>query len=416
MEEREEQARRDNEEIELPEGEGTLSDIWNRTREVVGNVTSGEERNASSTVTGSKSGAEGMDETDPSGERLRSTAARHAEQSRQSNRVVDEVVREENETLSQTALDVERELNRYLAHGEQDIPEGLEWEYQPERSLETGDMEVDNLLSYLSGRSSELDDVFEKIGHVDRSINRFRDQLEDVESELEERREEKKSEGERVLTEKQDRMTSSEARNSEIDDLLEFAEDVSQSKESHIQQDIDELEETKQELDRRVSSLEGVESSLYDARDEIIDEIEEVYEPHAEEMETVGHQLAEQLEEDVGYLEDLAQMDLANLTEEHGVKHVDDAANDLQNSREEAAYDLAERISEMAGYLADLQREHQDLVDLLPEQYLEDGEFSRVDTSIAFLDDLDERLSGSYDSFGERVDSAYEEATGESLY
>ncbi|MFB6204850.1 MAG: hypothetical protein ABEJ75_04340 [Candidatus Nanohaloarchaea archaeon] len=421
MEDREEEARKANEDVELPESR--LSDVFERTRDIISNVapvgareSSGEERNASNVVPGSKSNVGNIEEPQPREDALRSKSARHVENARQSNRVVDELIREENEGLASSALEVEEELNEFLAYSEQDVSGELDWDYNPERSLETAEQEVDNLLSYLSERSGELEDVFEKIGHVDRSINSFRDDLKDVESRLGDKKAEQQEEGERVLVEKQDRMTPSEARNADIGDLLEFAEDVSGSKEADIQQSIDELVETKNELDRRVSSLEEVESTLYDARDDVIDEIESVYKPHAETMESVGHELVEQLEEDIGYLESLAAMEEPNLTEEQGTKHVDDAAGDLQKTREEAAYGLVERINEMAHSLGELMQEHDDLVDLLPEQYLEDGEFDRVDTSIEFMESLDERLAESYDSPADRVAEAYEEATGESLY
>lgn len=404
------------------DGSGDSGGLLDSIRGLLGNQVpdsarerSGRERQASRTVRGKRANP-GEREGTPNPQALRAHSQTHAEDARQRNRAIEEQVRDFNEGLAQTASDLEDELEEFIEYGEREVSDELEWEHNPGRSFETEEVSGDNLFSYLADRSEELDNVFDKITNVNSTIESDRERKSSLEDELEEKRQKKPEEEERVRLEKQDNMTASEAREAEIDEITSFADDVAESKASVIGEEIEELEASLSAVNDRIASLEDTESALYDAREEIVDEIEEVYEPHAERMEEVVRGLSRELDEGIGYLEDLAGIELPNLTEEQGTKYVDDAASELQRARGEAADALVSRISELATYLANVEDEHEDLVSVLPDQYVEDGQFARIDVADDVLSGVSDELSGSYDTVMDRISDAYQEATGENFY
>lgn len=397
------------------------SGIMGKTRDFLGNLTSdsarertGRARQASRTVRGKRSRANAAG--DPSPRVLQSKASNHAEDARQRNRTIKEELEDFDEGLSQTAEQIEDELEEFVAYGEQEVSESLQWDYNPDRSLDTGEESGESLFSYMADRSAHLEDVFEKITNVNGTIDTSRDRKEELESELEDKREEMPEEEERVRVEQRNNMTASEAREADLDEIAGFADDVADSKEAHIGNQIEDLKDQLDKVNKKISSLEGRESALYDARNEIVDEIEEVYEPHAEAMEETVRALSEELEEGIGYLEALGSMELPNLTEEQGTSFVDAAEAELQRTRQQASDAVVSRIGELATYLANIEKEHSDLVSVLPDQYVEDGEFQRIDIADEVLSGVSDELAGSYDTVMDRIDTAYQEATGESVY
>jgi len=368
------------------------------------------ERESGQTVRGTQL-AQGKEE--PNSENLQTLSQRHTEAARQSNKIIDEVIRDLNEGLSQTGKRVQEELNNYEEHAETEVDEQLTWEYDINRSL--GE-EIEELGVYARQRSDQLEEVHSELVNINSTINNKAEQIQENKSDI--RSIESKAEEARIndSLDKKNRTTDSELEQAGIEDREEFAEAVAEATSESYMADVRQLQEENEELSHQVRKLKVQEDNKEDVRDELLEEVTSAYDTHFDEIGEVSQEITSALHEEIGYLEDLAGMELPNLTEEQGVKHVSDAENDLQRSREAAATGVVERINTLYSSLNDIETEADDLVGILPDTYVEDGVFRNYEDRVELIGGMLEEVSGGHDSLEDRVDSLYQEATGESLY
>lgn len=401
----------------LVEGDNSLMDEIDELRERVSNrfplsarERTGKEREAKHTTRGTKSKkAEG----EPNPEALHTAAKRHAEASQKANAVVDQVIGDMNEGLSQTAQQTQEELNNYSEHAEQSVDEALQWSHNPNRSTD----ETDNLLAYGRDKSNELRSVFNRLSGINGALNektQERETLQEEKTDLEERANEVKVEHE---IEKKTRMTDSETDEAGINDQDRFAGSVADSTSGELLDRAEEKEERISSLNNNISKLKDKEDEAEDYRDELVNDVDEAYGPHFDELNNVAHGVTSQLHEDISLLESLAEMPMPNLDETQGVKHVSDAQAEHQRSVDKVAKDLAERVDTLYESIENVRGEAEELVEVLPENYLEDGLFDRAyDEEIERIEGMQEEVAGEYDTVLDRVNEAYEGATGQELY